>query len=234
MTQRSLTKRRTAPRTALRVVSVAIALGALASAGGCNVFGIFGVMARTYQETGTHMVPAEYEGLADKNFAVIVSADRTIQGTFPELVTRVTQLVTQRLAVVERTEASGFVPAPAILEFQLTNPSWNSWTYDQIAEEFGVDRLVVIDIYEFRLHEPGNQNLWDGQATARVGVVEADSPIPDDFTFNESVRVSYPDGRGFSKSDFPRRHVFGFLERRLVDRVSWLFYEHEEKIRPDY
>lgn len=221
-------------RTARRLAAAAIALSTLAISGGCNIFGIFGVMARTYQETGTHMVPAEYEGLADKDFAVIVSADRNIQGTFPELVTRVTQLVSQRLAVVERTDAAGFVPAPAILEFQLTNPSWSSWTYDQICEEFDVERLIVIDIYEFRLQEPGNQYLWNGLATARVGVVEAESPIPDDFTFNQNVRVSYPDGRGFSKSDFPRRHVFGFLEKRLVDRVSWLFYEHEEKIRPDY
>lgn len=206
----------------------------LVTVAGCEVLGIFGVMARTYQETGTHMVDAEYEGLADNDFAVIVSADRTIQGVHPELVTRLTQLITQQLAVVDRTDASGFVPAPSVLEFQLTNTDWGSWTYDQIAEEFGVNRLIVVDIQEFRLQMPGNQYVWDGVAIARVGVIEADSALPDDFTFNENVSVSYPDGRGFTKNDFPRRHVYGFLEKRLVDRITWLFYRHEEPMRPDY
>jgi len=221
-------------RTARRTIAIVLAIAGVASLGGCEVLGIFGVMARTYQETGTHMVDAEYEGLADQEFAVIVSADRTIQGVHPGLVTRLTQLITQQLAVVERTDADGFVPAPAVLEFQLTNPDWNSWTYDQIAEEFGVGRLVVVDIQEFRLQMPGNQYIWDGVAIARVGVVEADSGLPDDFTYNTNVRVSYPDGRGFTKNDFPRRHVYGFLEKRLVDRVTWLFYRHEEPMRPDY
>lgn len=217
-----------------RAIVTILAFAGVALIGGCNVLGIFGVMARTYEETGTHMVDAEYEGLADEEFAVIVSADRTIQGVHPELVTRLTQLITQRLAVVERTDADGFVPASAVLEFQLTNPDWNSWTFDQLAEEFGVSRLVVVDMQEFRLQKPGNQYIWDGVALARVGVVESDSALPDDFTYNANVAVSYPDGNGFTKSDFPRRHVYGFLEKRLVDRIAWLFYEHEEPMRPDY
>ena len=203
----------------------------LAPCAGCE---IIGVMARTYQETGSRMVPAEYTDLADQDFAVIVSADRNIQGINPELVTRVTQLITSRLAVVENTDASGFVPAGPIIEFQLTNPAWNSWTYDDIAEEFGVDRLIVVDISEFRLNQPGNQYIWDGLAIARVGVIEADSAIPDDFVFTKDIAVAYPDGKGFTKNDFSRRHVYGFLERRLVDRVSWLFYEHEEANAIEY
>ena len=217
--------------------SLAIALTAalLASLmGGCNVFGLVGVMARTFEETGSSMIPAEYEGLEGNSFAVVVFADGGIQGIHPQMVPRLTQLITQRLANPAWTGASGFVPAPLILEFQLTNPSWTAWTYDRLAEEFGVDRLIVVDINEFRLTEPGNQYLWDGLASARIGVVESESALPDEFSFSKQIRVAYPDGQGFSKSDFTQEHVYGFLERRLVDRLSWLFYEHEEANAIEY
>ena len=225
------------PRRSRRLLRSAISSALIATAlvaSGCNLFGIVGVMARTFERTGSTIIAAEYEGLRDNSFAVVVFADRSIQGVHPQLVTRVSQLVTQRLANTQNTGASGFVPAPLILEFQLTTPSWTSWTYDQLAEEFGVDRLIVVDIFEFRLNQPGNQYVWDGLASARIGVVESESALPDDFVYSKQIRVGYPDGQGYSRDDFTREHVYGFLERRLVDRLSWLFYEHEEANAIEY
>ncbi len=201
---------------------------AFAPASGCGVAGLVSVMARTWEETGSSTIAAEYDELSDKTFAVVVFVDRGIEGVHPQLAPRVSERATLRLANVKDTNASGFVPARFVLEFQLTTPAWTSWTYDQLLDEFGVDRLIVIEISEFMLNEPGNQYLWAGQAVARVGVVEADSALPDDFAYSRDIRVRYPDGRGFTQNDLTREQVYGYLENRLIDRLTWLFYEHKE------
>jgi len=216
------------------ILTTALAAIALVAVPGCAVAGLVSVMARTWQETSTKVIAPEYEGLSDKSFAVVVDADRGIQGVHPQLVTRLTELISTRLANPDDTNASGFVPARYILEFQLTNPTWTSWTYDKVMEEFGVDRLIVVEVHEFRLNEPGNQYIWDGLAAAHIGVVEAESTFSDDFEFTREVRVAYPDGQGFTRNDLPKANVYGFLERRLVDRLTWLFYEHDEDYHPDY
>ncbi|MEQ9616881.1 MAG: hypothetical protein RLN60_02480 [Phycisphaerales bacterium] len=217
-----------------RGVSVALGLVALAVLSGCQLVGLVGVMARTFEETGSSVIAEEYDGLRGNSFAVIVSADRFIMGTSPRLQTNVCYKCTQILANTETTGASGFVPPQLVLEFQLTTPTWNSWTYDQLREEFGVDRLIVVDISEFRLNEPGNRYIWDGVAVARVGVVEKGSALPDDFAFSKDIRVAYPDNQGYTPSDLPASHVNGMLEKRLVDRITWLFFEHEEANAIEY
>ena len=215
-----------------RVLSSILVTGllcaSLAPMSGCAIAGLVSVMARTWEQTGSSRISAEYDELSDKTFAVVVFADRGIEGVHPRLATRVSERATLRLANVANTNASGFVPARFVLEFQLTTPSWTSWTYDQLLEEFGVDRLIVIEISEFLLNEPGNQYIWDGRAVARVGVVEAGSALPDDFTYSKDIRVTYPDGRGFTQNDLSRDQVYGYLENRMLDRITWLFYEHEE------
>ena len=83
---------------------------------------------------------------------------------------------------------------------------------------------------EFRLHEPGNQYLWRGAATAKVGVIESDGPVNDNFIFQEQVRTIFPiDERALGPAQLSEQTVQVKLSKKLIDRVSWLFYDHEEK-----
>ncbi|MEC9374632.1 MAG: hypothetical protein VYC34_12345, partial [Planctomycetota bacterium] len=164
--------------------------------------------------------------------AVIVAADRSIQSANPQLVPMLTNAISSRLA--ENSEASGYVPGMAILEFQYNNPRWVAMTHSELAEEFGVDRIVFVDVYEYRLHEPGNPYLWAGVAAANVGVVESDGPLPDDYIYSKAISVGFPDGAGFGPTDFNAATVATVLNSRFVDRITWLFYEHQEPYYPDY
>lgn len=217
----------------LRACTLALVGGALlVMGGGCQIVGIAGVMAESYKRSSTRTIPAEYTGLQGKNFAVIVSSDRVIQSDHPNLVPRMQMAIIERLRA--NVNASGFVPSDLMLTYLATNPRWAARPFSDIAEELGVERLIVIELLEYRLHEPGNTYLWNGAAAASVGVVEADGPLGDEFVFRKQLRVQFPDSDGYGPMDFGASFVSMRLQTRLLDRVTWLFYDHEEPYYPDY
>ncbi|MFN0011656.1 MAG: hypothetical protein ACKVS8_08445 [Phycisphaerales bacterium] len=193
---------------------------------------LIGGMIESERRQGTREVESEYTGLEGKTFAVVVAADRVIQADFPEVIGKVTQDISERLA--QEVGASGYVPGQAVLEFQYNNPRWVTMTLGQVANELGVERIVYVDLVEYRLNDPGNAYLWEGSAQGMVGVIEADSNAPDEFAFQKQLRVKFPDDQGLSPSDVPRAAVNTALVKRFIDRATWLFYDHEEKYYADY
>lgn len=217
----------------IRRFAVAALLAATAiTLTGCELVAFAGVMAESYKENSTRTVYAEYTGLQNKSFMVLVAADRTIQASHPNLVGRLTMQISSRLA--QNAGASGFVPPAAVLEYTYNNPRWVTMSYEDIAEEFGVDRIVFVDLYEFRLHEPGNSYLWDGACAATIGVVECDGPLANEFSYTTDVSVKFPDDEGFGPTDISAQLVEGEVLRRFVDRSTWPFYDHQEPYYPDY
>jgi hypothetical protein len=213
-------------------IRLAVLTAALATAflsGGCIVGQLVGGMAASYERTGTHEVAAEYTGLTGKNFAVMVHAGREVQYEHPGMIDLVAELVATTLA--ERAGGAGWVPPATVRWYQTNNPRWIAMPYGDIAEALGVDRLVMVDIYEYRLHEPGNQYVWDGHAAARVGVVEADSVVPDEFMFESEVEVEFPREKGISPTDISRDQVVTGLNLKFAQATAWLFFDHEE---PNY
>ncbi len=215
------------------VASVAAAM-LLVGTSGCNFVGFAGAMVETYRRSSTKTVKAEYDGLREKSYGVIVTGDRVLQGSYPTLLPRLQARITDRLADPNLTGVKGVVPPVLMLEFQLTNSTWSTWNYEKVANELGVERLIIVEMYEYRLNEPGNSYTWEGVATARVNVVEADGPMPTEFSFTKDVSVRYPDKPGFTPDDLNQQQVQSVLEGRLIDRVTWLFHDHEEPYYPDY
>jgi hypothetical protein len=204
--------------------------GGLMTTGGCAVVG---GMAAAYEETSTRTVPAEYVGLEGKSFAVIVGADRSLQSEHPGLVEGLTKRLTERLAEPSNLpRAGGFVPAEQVLKFQYDNPGWEARPRAELIDSLAkVDRLVYIDLLDFRLHEPGNPHVWDGIASGTVSVFASGSDSP---VFQRSVSVPFPGKVGMNPNDLNRTAVASGLLVRFVDRASWLFYTHEEPYRPEY
>lgn len=216
------------------LVLMGVAAG-LAVQAGCIVGAAIGGMAASYEATGSSLVFAEYQGLQDKTYAVIVTAPRSIQGEYPRLVSSLTNAISNRLAASnDAVLAAGFVPGPRVLEFQYTTPQWTAWSYEELLEHFQVDRLIVVDLYEFRLREPGNRYVWNGMVSSRVGVLEAESGAGNEFMFTRELRIRYPDDGGYTAADFTEAHVEASLKDRFANRVSWLFFDHEEPNRIRY
>ncbi|TVQ64308.1 MAG: hypothetical protein EA379_01905 [Phycisphaerales bacterium] len=205
---------------------------ALCVGAGCEIAGLASVMVESYKRSSTRLVPAEYRGLEGKNFAVIVSADRVIQSDNPNLVSRMQVAISERLR--EHAGGAGYVPPDIMLAYLGANPRWAAKPFGDIAEELGVERLIIVELLDFRLHEPGNPHIWNGAAAATVGVIEADGPLPDEFLFRSQQRVMFPDGDGYGPLDFSASFVSMRLQTRLLDRVTWLFYDHQEPYYPSY
>jgi hypothetical protein len=217
--------RRAGPRLVFGIACVAAGWAAWSIAG-CTALGFVGAMAKSFEQTGSHVVKPKYEGLEGKSFVVVVAADRSIQADNPEIVPLMTREVANRLA--ENCGASGIVPAEDVLRFQYQRPGWLAMTPYDLAKEFDVQRLVYIEMQNFSTTDHGNPYIWNGQAAATVQVLETDGKTPDVFTFRETVRVKYPDQEGLSPMQIPAETVRLELSRRIITRVSWLFFEHEE------
>ncbi len=224
-------------RNARSWLYLAVGLGCIATLAlvpGCWVPRAIGGMAESYQATGSSMIPAEYTGLEGKTWAVVVLADRGIQAEVPNVIEVVTNATTRKLIDAQGSptepgplKSAGFQAAPAVILLQRANPTFPAWTYGRMADELGVERLIVIDINSFRLFERGNQYVWDGRVSARVGVVEADTGATD-FTYSKDLVIRFPDDPGYTSDDFSRAVVVNILLDRLTNRAAWVFFDHEE------
>jgi hypothetical protein len=196
--------------------------------GGCSaITGTIGAIAATEQREGSHTVDAEYRGLANKSFAVFVTAPASLQADRPGLTPKTAITVSETLE--KFGGASGFVPGSRVVSYQNDRPNWVARPMGEVAKDLGVQRIVVIDIHDYRLRDPGNQYTWEGVATALIGVYECDSSMPDDLAFQKIVQVRFPDETGRTPAELPEAVVNTELTRRLCERAAWLFYTHDEK-----
>lgn len=189
----------------------------------------------SYKRTSTHEIKAEYTKLEDKTFAVIVSSGRGIESENPGVTDAILLRITQRLVLPE-VGASGAIPPADVIQTLYNRPAWQSMNYEDIAKHLldGVERLVVIEMDEFRLTEPGNKYEWSGVAAGRVMVVEIDGIDPNAVVYEKFVSVRFPDKQGYTPDILKSKDVASVLLARFVDRASWLFYNHQEPYYPEY
>jgi hypothetical protein len=216
-------------RHRLRASALAAALLAgVAAVPGCT---LLGGMIESYRQQSTFAVPAEYVGLAGKSVAVVVIADRSIEADFPGITGTLIDRINNNLR--DNAGPSKAFPSVQLVQYLMNNPQLLVRPRGELAKDLGVERLVVVELQEFRLNDPGNQYLWDGVAIGQVAVVEADGPLPDDYAFARPVRVAFPDKKGMGPEQFGRDVVSSALISRFINRTSWFFYEHQEPYYPE-
>jgi peptidoglycan/xylan/chitin deacetylase (PgdA/CDA1 family) len=207
------------------VVALAVLSTWMLAASGCNLLGF---VAYAADEATPRKVEAMYDGLAEKDFAVVAMTDRMVEADFPGMVPKVIRDVSERLAQEPKVNASGYLPADRVMAHLYSHPNWVARPMSELAKELKVQRLVVIEITEYRLNEPGNSYTWAGVAAGTVQVYEADSQLPDDPVFDRMVQVQFPDETNTGENDMAGNVVGTKLVQRFVERTAWLFYRHEE------
>lgn len=193
---------------------------------GCIIGAAVGGMMESAHRTGKHEVNAEYLGITGKSFAVVCTANRLIQSDQPGLTARVIERVNNRL--IQNADPGYAIPSADLLTVLYNTPQWPAMTRGEVATLLGVDVLVVVEIIEYRLNEPGNQYVWDGTGSCVVSVYESQSALPDDPVFEKAIRVAFPDSTGYMRTEIPESAVTTELSNRMINRIAWLFYNHEE------
>lgn len=209
-----------------RSLAVFCASSTLLLTPGCIIGAAVGGMMESAHRTGKHEVNAEYLGITGKSFAVVCTANRLIQSDQPGLTARVIERVNNRL--IQNADPGYAIPSADLLTVLYNTPQWPAMTRGEVATLLGVDVLVVVEIIEYRLNEPGNQYVWDGTGSCVVSVYEAENALPDDPVFEKAIRVAFPDSSGFMRTEIPESAVTTELSNRMINRIAWLFYTHEE------
>jgi phage tail protein X len=125
--------------------------------------------------------------------------------------------------------ATAHIPPQRLLSYLYANPQWQALTRGELGEQLGVERLVLVELIEYRLHEPGNRYTYNGVASCVVQVFEVDSGLPDDPMYEQPIAVAFPDVSGILAEEMSRTVVTSELSRRLGERIAWLFFAHEER-----
>lgn len=216
-------------------IACALLLGG-ATMTGCAIPALIGGMAESYRKTSTKEVKPETDVLEGKSFAVLVTADRAIEEVAPGISATLVARITQVLAD-PRNDAgtTGVVPPAMVIQYMYDHPGWRAKSMEDLASDLGgVQRLVFVEVAEFRTNEPGNKYIYDGVAAGSVAVVEADSKLSDYYSFERTILVKYPDEQGRRPEEIPEAAVRTELMRRFVDRVVWPFITHQEPYYPKY
>lgn len=204
---------------------------ALAALGGCQIGQLFGSMAQTHDEQKLIDTPARYAGLENKTIAVVVEADMSTLYQFPGVVAAVGDGISRRLA--RDVPQARVVPFQRVLDWQFRTPQWGALPLGEVTEHLGVERVVKVDILEYRLNPPGNRFLWEGVCTARIGVIERDAIDPDMYVETFDVSASFPNKTGVGRDSAPAVAIEHGLLHEFIKKSAWLFHRHEEPKHPD-
>jgi len=199
---------------------------------GCAIGKLVGGMMQNEEYQTLKETHAVYDGLENKRVAVLVDVDMVTLYEHPAIALSLAANVARRIA----TNVPGVtVISPALVsEWQFRTPQWNTVPYGEITERLNVDRIVHIDIYEFRLHPPGNQWLWEGVCSANVGIIERDGFDPDNYADMFNVSVAFPDMSGVTRENASARGIKQGLLTLFTRKTSWLFFTHLEPKHPKY
>ena len=197
---------------------------------GCVAANIVGAMGAAEEAQKLVETLPRYRGLENKTVAVVVEADYSTMFEYPGLVTHVASGVTMRIA---RWVPGVQVLDPGIvLNWQYNKPNWNTLPYGEIAEQLNVDRVVFVEVLEYRLHPPGNRFLWDGNAISRAGIIERDGIDPDTFAETFDVTAKFPSIQGVTAENATQTQIETGLLVELVKRNAWLYHLHYEPKHP--
>ncbi len=184
------------------------------------------VVAAFDPEDKPQPVAAQYTDLTGRKVAVLVRTDEMTRYRFPESTKALSNAMTRSIA--QNVEGVTVVPTRRTLEYQEKNPYWPAVPPSRLIGALEVDRLIVVDVAEYRTQEPGNQYLWRGVIDALIAVYEAESIDPDDKAFEQRVRAEWPEGTtvGLVEGDDATLQAAALSTFTL--RGAGLFYDHEE------
>ncbi|MEM1109478.1 MAG: hypothetical protein AAGH99_12400 [Planctomycetota bacterium] len=211
-----------------RTAAMGLLLGLVLPLSGCNVIAWAAAASRKDKPVD---IPAEYLDMVDKRIAVMVAADEYTMFRFPRATDRVGLSVSNAIHG-NVDEAVVSIPAE-IARYQRKNPYWITARPSRLIDELGVDRLVIIDLNEYRTHEGRNTGVWQGVIDGTVTVHEADGEDPDNAAFQKQVRAEFPEDSNFGmiSADTEAESIEAATLRVFARRAGGLFFDYQE-VRP--
>jgi hypothetical protein len=171
------------PRRALLLIALLqlpLSILALAFIPGCNIIGA------AAQAAPPPIVKAAYHGMEGQSIAVMVWADRATRIDWSPIRLDLANSIQLRLQPKPRADGkppkeakelkgATFPVQPAsIVKYQEDHPDIEGKAIADVAPKFGVTRLIYVEVEDFATRAPGAIDLYRGQASATLKIVEID------------------------------------------------------------
>ncbi len=198
---------------------------------GCAIGALVGGMAQNAEYQKLLDVPPEYDGLEGHTVAVVVDSGLATLYEYPQLAREISAAVALR---IQRDVPNVRVLSPdLVLAWQFNTSQWSAMPLGDLAAALEVERVVYIELFEFRLNPPGDSWQWDGVCAANIGVIEADGFDPDNFAATMNLTTTYPDVLGFTRDEATKQQIYMGLVGKFIRSTAWLFHQHLEPKYPD-
>ncbi|MSQ90203.1 MAG: hypothetical protein EXS01_02250 [Phycisphaerales bacterium] len=221
------------PQKSLRLarISCALSIAALLPLSGCIAAGIAAAIGSNIEKGKQIEVLAKYRGLENKSVAVLAHTDMRTAYEYPTALTNVVGNVANFLS--KHVDGIRLMDPRYSVAWMHQTPGWPTSPLADLTKELDVDRVIVIDIYEYRLNPEGNSFMWDGVVGANIGIVERDGIDPDSYAEEFQIISKFPDMEGIGKAQAGPHEIEIGLQKTFVDDLTFLFYDHIEDKYPD-
>lgn len=174
---------------------------------------------------------AQYLSLDGHSAAVVVSTPDHVLD--PAVANDIGQAVARRIS--ENVKGVKMLPYSTSRAFVEANPYWTTRPPSAVQKALGVDRLIVVDVAEFRTQEEGsNGELLQGVASGYIRVLEAENSSSERFAFSQMTTSNYPPLRTRSEGvpagidNASQASVRFNLIQTFSRDAAGAFYDHKE------
>jgi len=193
---------------------------------GCAAGGWLGNAAGGGEKT-VH-VEARYTQLDGRSVAVLVAANEYILYQHPDAALVVSRAVSARIA--DNLPNVSIMTPTKVKAFTDRNLYWLAIPYDELIEILGVERLVIIELSEYRTHEPGNAHVWQGMISASVDVVEAERAAIGRLALHEIINAQFPVNSSIGLLNQDEETIVLATVSLFSRDAAGLFYDHDIEV----
>ena len=172
-------------------------------------------------------VKAQYKDLNNRSVAVVVSMSDFAEFNHPGAKQAVTEEMVRRI----KANVPGVtLTSPSdVLQWQQDNPYWATRPPSMLINQLKVERLVLVEIGEYRTHEPGDKHVLRGVISASVNIVEAEADDPDNFgaSFTKNTMYPEPGESKIGRVGDDEAVIEVRTQIRFCESAAGLFYDHQ-------
>jgi hypothetical protein len=172
-------------------------------------------------------VEAQYTDLTNRSVAVVVSMSDYAQFNHPEAKQAITDEMVRRI----KANVPGVtVTSPSeVLQWQQDNPYWATRPPSMLINQLKVERLILVEIGEYRTHEPGDKHVLRGVISASINIVEAEADDPDNFgaSFSKNTMYPEPNESKIGRVGDDEAVIEVRTQIRFCESAAGLFYDHQ-------
>lgn len=158
----------------------------------CSSCGLASIAGKAFPQN----TQAMYTGLSGHTVGILVWADRGIMIDWGTIQLDLANSVQDKLVKSKSDELKGAswpYPPASYVKFMRDHPGTESAPIAEIAPKFGVSRLIYIEVQNFRTRSQREMELFRGEATMSLKIIEIDPSGAARTAFNEdNIKAVFP------------------------------------------